>query len=74
IVPGPVGLWPLTFFTTVLMMSITETGVGSEPLGWMMFMVAVLSTSLHLQHRSSLGLSNDIRAAVSAGSAGAVRP
>ncbi|MEZ5406751.1 MAG: O-antigen ligase [Acidimicrobiales bacterium] len=74
IVPGPVGLWPLTFFTTVLMMSITETGVGSEPLGWMMFMVAVLSTSLHLRHRSSLGLSNDIRAAVSGGSAGAVRP
>lgn len=70
IVPGPIGLWPLTFFTTVLMMSITETGVGSEPLGWMMFMVAVLSTSLHLRHRTSLGLSNDIRTAVSSGSTG----
>ena len=69
IVPGAVGLWPLTFLTTVLMMSITETGVGSEPLGWMMFMVAVLSISLHLRHRTSLGLSNDIRAAVAAGSA-----
>jgi exopolysaccharide production protein ExoQ len=41
VVPGPVGLWPLTFLTTAMLMSITETGVGSEPLGWMMFMVAV---------------------------------
>lgn len=69
IVPGAIGLWPLTFLTTVLMMSITETGVGSEPLGWMMFMVAVLSISLHLRHRTSLGLSNDVRTAVAAGSA-----
>lgn len=66
IVPGPVGLWPLTFLTTVLMMSITETGVGSENLGWMMFMVAVLTSSLHLQHRTLLGLSNDIQSAMGA--------
>jgi len=66
IVPGPVGLWPLTFLTTVLMMSITETGVGSENLGWMMFMVAVLTSSLHLQHRTLLGLSNDVQSAVGA--------
>ncbi len=73
IVPGPIGLWPLTFLTTVLMMSITETGVGSEPLGWMMFMVAVLSLSLHLRHRTSLGLPNDIRTAVGTGSTSAGR-
>jgi exopolysaccharide production protein ExoQ len=62
IVPGPVGLWPLTFLTTTMLISITETGVGSEPLGWMMFMVAVLCTSLHLRHRRALGLSNDVKA------------
>ncbi len=66
IVPGAIGLWPLVFLTTTLMVSITESGVASEPLGWMMFMVAVLSISLHLKYRSTLGLSNDLKAATEA--------
>jgi O-antigen ligase len=66
IVPGAVGLWPLTFFTTALMISITESGVASNFLGWMMFVVAVLSVSLHLRYRTSIGLSNDLRAATEA--------
>jgi exopolysaccharide production protein ExoQ len=64
IVPGAMGLWPLVFLTTTLLVSITESGVASEPLGWMMFMVAVLSVSLHLKYRSALGLSNDPRGLV----------
>jgi O-antigen ligase len=66
IVPGAVGLWPMTFFTTTLMISITESGVTYEFLGWMMFVVAALSVSLHLRHRTNLGLSNDLREATAA--------
>ena len=61
IVPGTVGLWPLVFLTSTLMMSITESGMSAELLGWMMFVVSVLSVSLHLRHRDSLGLSNDLK-------------
>ncbi|MEM8924719.1 MAG: O-antigen ligase family protein [Actinomycetota bacterium] len=70
-VPGPVGLWPLTFLTTVLMMSITEAGVTSESLGWMMFVVATLSISFHLSYRTSMGYSNDLRA-ITAGDDGPI--
>jgi exopolysaccharide production protein ExoQ len=61
IVPGAVGLWPLTLLTTSLMMSITESGPTSSQLGWTLYVVAVLSVSLHLRHRSAIGLSNDLR-------------
>ncbi|MCP4221820.1 MAG: O-antigen ligase family protein [Actinomycetia bacterium] len=70
IVPGAVGLWPLVFLTSTLLMSITESGMSSEFLGWMMFVVAVLSVSLHLRHRDDLGLSNDLRAATHANATG----
>lgn len=63
IVPGAVGLWPLVFLTTALMVSITESGVNSEKLGWAMLVVAILSVSMHLNHRSRIGLSNDLRQA-----------
>ncbi len=66
IVPGAVGLWPLVFVTTTLMVSITESGVTSEPLGWMLFCVTVLSCSFHLRYRQAAGLSNDLRAAIEA--------
>jgi O-antigen ligase len=66
IVPGAVGLWPLTFLTTTLTVSITESGMSSNRLGWMMFVVAVLSVSLHLTLRRNLGLSNDLHLATQA--------
>lgn len=66
IVPGAIGLWPLVFLTTALLVSISESGVSAEPLGWLMFLVAVLSVSLHLKHRLNLGLSNDLREATAA--------
>jgi O-antigen ligase len=66
IVPGGVGLWPLVFLTTTLLVSITESGMGSNSMGWMLFVVAALSVSLHLRHRAHLGLSNDLRAATEA--------
>ena len=69
IVPGTVGLWPLVFLTSTLMMSITESGMSAELLGWMMFVVSVLSVSLHLRHRDSLGLSNDLKAIAEANAA-----
>lgn len=59
VVPGAIGLWPLTFLTTVLMISITESGVTSESLGWMMWVVAILTIGMHLRHRAALGLTDD---------------
>lgn len=61
IVPGAVGMWPLVFLTTALLVSITEAGMHTNPLGWMMMVVAVLTVSLHLKYRSDLGLSNDLK-------------
>lgn len=49
-VKGAVGLWPLVFLTTTLLVSITESGMTSEPLGWMMLVVTVLSIAGHLKH------------------------
>ncbi|MFV0258761.1 MAG: O-antigen ligase family protein [Acidimicrobiales bacterium] len=66
IVPGPAGLWPLVFLTTTLLVSITESGVNSDDLGWLMFVVTILSTALHLRHRNQLGLSNDLQHAIDA--------
>ena len=44
--------------------------MSSEYLGWMMFVVAVLSVSLHLKHRVNLGLSNDLREATEGNTGG----
>ena len=66
IVPGAVGLWPLSFLTTTLMVSITESGMSANNVGWLMYIVAILSASLHLKHRSELGLSNDLQGAIRA--------
>jgi len=43
--PGPVGRWPLAFFSTALLFSISESGVFSNSTAWMMFCVAVFSVS-----------------------------
>ena len=58
IVPGAIGLWPLVLMTMALLISVTETGVQSDSMGWVMYLVAVLTASGHLQYRSQVGLSN----------------
>jgi O-antigen ligase len=68
IVPGAIGLWPMSFLTTTLLVSITESGMSSNKVGWLMFMVTVLSVSSHLAYRTSMGLSNDLHEVVSANS------
>lgn len=65
-VPGAVGLWPLSFFTTTLLVSITESGVTYANFAWLLYVVAALSVSLYLKHRSELGLSTDLRTAIEA--------
>ena len=70
IVPGAIGLWPLVFMTTTLLVSLTESGVTDNTTGWILFVVAVLTVSLHLKHRTDLGLSNDLRTATMANAKG----
>jgi O-antigen ligase len=60
IVPGAVGLWPLATLTIALLVSLTESGMQSDNLGWTMYVVAVLSVGAHLKYRSDLGFSNEI--------------
>lgn len=60
LVPGPVGLWPLATLTLALLVSLTESGMQSDNLGWTMYVVAVLSVGAHLKYRSDLGFSNEI--------------
>jgi len=45
--PGAVGLWPLVFISSAILVSITESGMSGHPAGWMTFVVAVLSASHH---------------------------
>ncbi len=66
IVSGPIGLWPLVMLTIATLVSVTESGVQSDYLGWAMFAVAVLSVGSHLKHRAALGLSNEISHATEA--------
>ncbi len=72
IVPGPVGLWPIMVFSLAIVTGISESGIQSEQLGWVMFVVAALAASYHLQHRRSLGFSNDLRRAIAANKARAL--
>lgn len=72
IVPGPVGIWPITVFSLAIVTGISESGIQSEELGWVMFVVAALAASFHLRHRTSLGLSNDLRRAIAANKAKAL--
>ncbi|MEL7155498.1 MAG: hypothetical protein AAFN30_02750, partial [Actinomycetota bacterium] len=54
-VTGAIGLWPLVFLTTTLLVSITESGMTSEPLGWMMLVVVALTVSGHLKQAERSG-------------------
>lgn len=44
-VPGAVGLWPLTYLSFVVLVSITERGIISRSLYWVLFVVAVLAVA-----------------------------
>ncbi len=39
-VPGPMGLWPLGFFSMLVMISITESGVAGRTIFWPLLVVA----------------------------------
>lgn len=54
-VDGAVGLWPLVFLTTTMLVSITESGMTSEELGWMMLVIVALTLSGHLKHADEAG-------------------
>ncbi len=41
-VPGMLGLWPLTFMTTVLLVSLSEPGVTGGGFAWLLLVLAVL--------------------------------
>jgi O-antigen ligase len=45
IVPGIVGLWPLMFLSSTLLISITESGISYSRTGWLLYVVAVLSVA-----------------------------
>lgn len=46
LIDGAVGLWPLMFLSTSLLISISESGVNATDTGWLLYVVAVLSVSM----------------------------
>lgn len=58
---GAVGLWPLVFLTMTLLISITESGMTANPLGWMMLVVAALTVSGHLNALQRGVVDSDVR-------------
>lgn len=54
LVPGAIGLWPLAVLTSALLLSVTESGMQSDSLGWTLYVVAILSAAAHLKHRSTV--------------------
>ncbi len=49
--PDAVGLWPLTFMSISLLVSISESGITYTEAGWLMYVVAVLSVSNYTKNR-----------------------
>ena len=45
LVPDAMGLWPITFLSTSLLISISESGITYAETGWLMYVVAVLGVS-----------------------------
>lgn len=60
IVPGAIGLWPIAVMSQALLLSVTESGIQSDSLGWTIYVVALLVVAGHLDHRRRLGLSIDV--------------
>jgi O-antigen ligase len=51
LIPDAVGLWPLTFLSTSLLISITESGITYSEISWLMYVVAVLAVSNWTKNR-----------------------
>ncbi len=51
LVPGAIGLWPLAFLSTSLLVSITESGITATEIGWLMYVVAVLAVANWYKNR-----------------------
>ncbi|MEZ5341332.1 MAG: O-antigen ligase family protein [Acidimicrobiales bacterium] len=66
-VPGMLGLWPLTFLTTVLLISISEPGVTGGGFGWLLLVLAML----YARHGRSLPLIAEQEEAASPAAGGA---
>lgn len=45
LMPGIVGLWPLMFLSSTLLISITESGISYSRTGWMLYVVAALTAA-----------------------------
>lgn len=58
---GAVGLWPLVFLTMTLLISITESGMTANSLGWMMLVVCALTVSGHLKALQRGAVESDAR-------------
>lgn len=48
-VPGAVGIWPLAFLSTSVLISITESGVLSNNTAWLLYVLSVLVVASHHQ-------------------------
>ncbi len=49
--PDAVGLWPLAFLSTALLVSISESGITYTEQGWLMFVVAILAVSNYTKNQ-----------------------
>ena len=48
---GAVMLWPLVYLSSVLLISITESGIMNSREGWMLYVIAAVSVALHVRQR-----------------------
>lgn len=51
IVPDAVGLWPLAFLSTSLLISVSESGITYSETGWLLYVVSVLAVSNWTKNR-----------------------
>jgi O-antigen ligase len=54
VVQGSVGLWPLMFLSSTLLISITESGISAAPSGWLLYVVAILSSAHYASRQAKV--------------------
>lgn len=54
-VPGSVGIWPLAYLSTAVLISISESGVLSNNTAWLLYVLAVFSTAAQEKQRRAQG-------------------
>ncbi len=59
LVPGASGLWPLVVLSQAMIASVTESGLQSDSMGWLFYLLAAFASGAHLYHRTSLGMAKD---------------